>query len=134
MPSDFPWCTSTAPFVRFARTASSPPGETPHRPGPGEPAIGRQSQPGVPSSEDGGLGLRLQPTRVRLGPDENGCLVFMDGALAAVLVQLSALHEEDAGCWSVEALFGIRVHHSQIPLFATPQEAAEWLAGARLSG
>jgi hypothetical protein len=59
--------------------------------------------------------LRLQPTRVRLSPDDNGCLVYIDDALAAVLVQLSALHEEDAGCWSVEALFGIRVHHTPDP-------------------
>jgi hypothetical protein len=34
--------------------------------------------------------LRLQPTRVRLSTDENACLVYVDNALTAVLVQLSA--------------------------------------------
>jgi hypothetical protein len=54
--------------------------------------------------------------------------VYIDETLSAVLVQLSELHEKDAGRWCVEALFGIRVHASRIPLFATPQDAAGWLA------
>ena len=59
--------------------------------------------------------LRLQPTRVRLSPDENGFLIYVDDALIAVLVQLSALHGEEAGCWSVEAVFGARLNPSGMP-------------------
>ena len=51
--------------------------------------------------------LERQKTRVETGgPDEAGCLVFADGKLVAVLVQLSEMHESMAGKWFVEHGFG----------------------------
>jgi len=53
------------------------------------------------------MDLTLQPVRVRTASeDERGLLVFADGALVAVLVCLSDVHEEDAGLWFLEAGFG----------------------------
>ena len=51
--------------------------------------------------------LHLQPVRVAASShDTDGQLVFADGFLVAVLVQLSGQHGADAGMWFVEAGFG----------------------------
>jgi hypothetical protein len=65
--------------------------------------------------EDGGhLSLMEQPVQVAVGcDDEEGCLIFADDRLVAVLVRLSQLHEELAGRWYLErGLVGWRDHTS----------------------
>ena len=49
--------------------------------------------------DDGGrLSLTEQPVQVAVGgDDEEGCLIFADDRLVAVLIRLSRLHEELAG-------------------------------------
>ena len=71
--------------------------------------------------------LRLQPVRVATGSyDIDGHLVFADGFLAAVLLQLSDFHEEMAGMWFLEAGFG-RVDIAIRPTFADLDEAQTWI-------
>lgn len=58
--------------------------------------------------------------------DDRAILVLRDGRLAAVLSHLSAMHDEMAGMWFVEALFGPpppKPRHT----FANPDEFAAWL-------
>ena len=71
--------------------------------------------------------LRFQPVQVATGSDEaESRLVFDEGALVAVLVQLSDLHGDDAGRWFLEAGFG-RVDHPRPPTFADLDEAQAWI-------
>jgi hypothetical protein len=65
---------------------------------------------------------------MRLGPDEEGCLVYVDGGLAALLVRLSEIHDSKSGKWFLEATFGLHMHHSTAPVFSTLEEAGNWLA------
>jgi len=61
--------------------------------------------------------LHLQPVRVATGSDDrDGQLVFVDGFLVVVLVQLSGQHGADAGMWFLEAGFGLTAVRSA-PLF-----------------
>jgi hypothetical protein len=55
--------------------------------------------------------LRLEPVQVGIGLDKDGMLVFAGDRLVAVLVQLSAAHEDlgVAGHWHLEAGFGLRL-------------------------
>ena len=77
--------------------------------------------------------LRLQPVQVATGSDDQESqLVFADGFLVAVLVQLSYQHEDEAGKWFLEAGFG-RVDDYKAPLFADLDMAQAWIEG-RLSG
>ena len=77
--------------------------------------------------------LRLQPVQVATGSDDQESqLVFVDGFLAAVLVQLSEQHDDDAGKWFLEAGFG-RVDDYRAPIFADLGEAQAWIE-ARLTG
>ena len=71
--------------------------------------------------------LRLQPVQVGTGSyDVDGQLVFADGLLAAVLVQLSGFHEDIAGMWFLEAGFGL-VSSATQPTFADLDEAQTWI-------
>ena len=71
--------------------------------------------------------LRLQPVQVGTGSyDVEGHLVFADGFLAAVLVQLSGFHEDLAGMWFLEAGFGL-VSSATPPTFADLDTAQDWI-------
>lgn len=71
--------------------------------------------------------LRLQPVQVGTGSyDTDGQLVFADGLLAAVLVQLSGFHEDISGMWFLEAGFGL-VSSANPPTFAGLDEAQTWI-------
>jgi hypothetical protein len=69
-----------------------------------------------------------QPVRVDTSAkDEEGCLVFADGRLVAVLVRLSDEHGEMAGRWFLEAGFG-RLDGPQHPTFVDLEAAQAWAA------
>ena len=71
--------------------------------------------------------LHLQPVQVATGSnDTKSHLVFADGFLVVVLVQLSEQHEDEAGRWFLEAGFGC-VDHSNTPTFANLEEAQAWI-------
>ena len=71
--------------------------------------------------------LHLPPVQVATGSDDaESRLVFDDGFLAAVLVQLSDQHAEDAGKCFLEAGFG-RVDEYAAPLFDDLGEAQTWI-------
>ena len=73
------------------------------------------------------MNLRLQPVRVDTRSDDiESQLVFSDGFLVAVLVQLSDKHETEAGRWFLEAAFG-RVDDPHPPTFADLGEARTWI-------
>lgn len=58
--------------------------------------------------------------------DARAVLVLRDGRLIAVLSHLGAMHDEMAGKWFVEALFGnppFKARH----MFDDPQEFVAWL-------
>ncbi len=71
--------------------------------------------------------LRLQPVQIATGSyDIEGHLVFADGFLAAVLVQLSDFHDDMAGMWFLEAGFG-SVDTVIRPTFTDLDEAQTWI-------
>lgn len=70
--------------------------------------------------------LTLQSAHVASPEQGEGCLVFCDGWLVAVLVQLSELHQEDAGRWFLEAGFG-RLQGPVQPTFANLDKAQAWV-------
>ena len=73
------------------------------------------------------MSLRLQSVRVATGSDDTeGQLVFHDGFLGAVLVRLSAAHEEEVGRWFLEVGFG-RLDTVLQPTFADLGEARAWI-------
>lgn len=73
------------------------------------------------------MSLRLQPVRVKTGGGNlEGLLVFTSDLLVAVLVQLSADHEEDEGKWFLEAGFDGADNHVQ-PTFDSLDEAQRWI-------
>ena len=73
------------------------------------------------------MSLRLQPVQVATGSDDaESQLVFDDGFLVAVLVQLSEQHEDEAGNWFLEAGFG-RVDHPNPPTFVDLDNAQSWI-------
>lgn len=77
------------------------------------------------------MNLRLQPVQVATGSnDQESRLVFDEGFLVAILIQLSELHETDAGKWFLEAGFG-PVDDMHPPLFDNLDKAQAWIA-ARL--
>lgn len=78
------------------------------------------------------MNLRLQPVQVATGSeDQESQLVFHDGFLVAVLVQLSEQHEAEAGMWFLEAGFG-PVDTANPPTFNDLDEAQSWIE-ARLA-
>jgi hypothetical protein len=71
--------------------------------------------------------LTQQPVRVAVScDDEEGCLIFADEQLVAVLVSLSRLHEELAGRWYLEAGFG-RLEGPEKPTFRELGAAEQWI-------
>jgi hypothetical protein len=71
--------------------------------------------------------VTLQPVCVETGSkDEEGCLVFSDGRLAAVLVRLSEEHADLAGRWHYEHGFGPLETPSH-PVFESLDAAQEWI-------
>lgn len=74
------------------------------------------------------MSLSLQPVQVATGSDDaESQLVFADGFLVAVLVHLSAQHDDDAGKWFLEAAFG-PVDPIHAPLFGDLDEAQAWIS------
>jgi hypothetical protein len=59
--------------------------------------------------------------------DEEGCLVFADNRLVAVLVRLSELHGRKAGRWYLEHGFG-KLDGPAHPDFTDLDEAQDWVA------
>jgi hypothetical protein len=77
------------------------------------------------------MALIAQPVRVATGADEEGCLVFSDDRLVAVLVRLSDQNEIAPGEWFYETGFG-RLGGPEHPTFATLDKAKAYIS-ARLS-
>jgi hypothetical protein len=73
------------------------------------------------------LKITFQPIPVALD-DENveGRLVLADAHLVAVLVMLSPSHEEFAGKWFAEALFGSLAEEGY-PVFSDLEDARTWI-------
>ncbi len=128
--------------------AHRPPGDaTPAEPGqpacnPPESGAGDENRPGreaaappgwpVAALDDGGASLVLRPVRVDTqGEDEEGCLVFGDDRLVAVLVRLSDQHGALAGRWHLEHGFGA-LDGPEHPSFASLEAARGWV-GRRLN-
>ena len=73
------------------------------------------------------MSLLLQPVRVATSShDVDSHLVFAEGYLVAVLVQLSDDHEEEERRWFLEAGFG-RIDVPSPPTFADIDEAQSWI-------
>jgi hypothetical protein len=70
--------------------------------------------------------LMMQPVRVATGADEEGCLVFSDDRLVAVLVHLSDENEIAPGHWYYEAGFGA-LDGPEHPTFANIDEAQDYI-------
>jgi hypothetical protein len=71
--------------------------------------------------------LTMTPVRVATGADEEGCLVFSDDRLVAVLVRLSDQHEIAPGQWFYEAGFG-PLDGPDHPTFGSLEEASSYIA------
>jgi hypothetical protein len=73
------------------------------------------------------LNITFQPIPVALDDEKvEGRLVLADSHLVAVLVMLSPSHEEFAGKWFAEALFGSLAEQGH-PVFADLEEARTWV-------
>jgi hypothetical protein len=71
--------------------------------------------------------------RIATGSDDSEShLVFADGFLVAILVQLGEQHEDEAGMWFLEAGFG-PVDRINPPTFINLDEAQMWIE-LRLKG
>lgn len=80
------------------------------------------------------LCLFLQPVRVEMGGvKEEGCLVFADGCLAAVLVRLSDSFGASSGQWFLEYGFGL-LGDSTHPCFPDLDAAQNWIRHSLASG
>ena len=78
------------------------------------------------------MSLELQPVLVDTGTkDEEGCLVFADGRLVAVLVRLSDQHDGVAGQWYHEHGFGPELEKPAHPIFPTLDAAQDWICERR---
>jgi hypothetical protein len=78
--------------------------------------------------------LSLQSARIETGsPDEEGCLVFGDGKLLAVLVRLSAQQGDLFGRWYVEKGFG-RLDGPAHPTFPDLEAAQSWISARASRG
>lgn len=72
--------------------------------------------------------MKLQPVQIATGSnDRESRLVFEDGMLVAVLVQLSGEHDSQAGKWFLEVGFG-PVEDAHAPLFDDLDTAEAWIA------
>jgi hypothetical protein len=73
------------------------------------------------------LNITFQPIGVALDDEKvEGRLVLADAHLVAVLVMLSPGHEEFAGKWFAEALFGALAEEGH-PVFTDLEEARTWI-------
>jgi hypothetical protein len=72
------------------------------------------------------VNLTLQPVRVATDYDEDGCLVFADNRLVAVLVRLSEHHGHVAGQWFYETGFG-RLNGPEHPIFLDLDVAQDYI-------
>jgi hypothetical protein len=73
------------------------------------------------------LNITFQPIPVALEDEKaEGRLVLADAHLVAVLVMLSPSHEEFAGKWFAEALFGSLAEEGN-PVFTDLEEARTWM-------
>lgn len=72
------------------------------------------------------MNLILQPVRVDAVEEGEGCLVFAEGCLLAVLVRLSESHEDEAGYWFLEKGFG-RLDRPDPPVFCDLPTAEQWI-------
>jgi hypothetical protein len=73
------------------------------------------------------LNITFQPIPVALDDERvDGRLVLADSHLVAVLVKLSPSHEEFAGKWFAEALFGALAEECN-PVFTDLEEARTWI-------
>jgi len=71
--------------------------------------------------------LGFQPVTVETNaPDEEGCLVFVNNRLVAVLVRLSHKHGRKAGRWYLEHGFS-KLEGLIPPIFADLDEAQDWV-------
>jgi hypothetical protein len=74
------------------------------------------------------MSFAKQPVRVETGTrDEEGCLIFAEGRLVAVLVRLSDQHDSLAGQWFLEVGFG-PIDGPQHPTFGDLEAAEAWIA------
>ena len=71
------------------------------------------------------MNLDFEPVKVAARENGPGMLVFADGWLVAVLVELSSIHMARAGCWFLESGFGYFAQGEQ-PVFLDIPEAEEW--------
>lgn len=71
--------------------------------------------------------ITFQPVSVAFDEDQQGLLVFADGALAALLVRLSDSHGALAGGWFLEVGLG-RLESWEKPVFNDLEVAQDWLA------
>ena len=74
------------------------------------------------------MNITVQPIPVATEEGE-GLLVFAEGRLAAVLVRLSELHEDMAGRWFLEAVFGLPDRRAS-RVFDDLDAAQDWIARA----
>ncbi|MDB5475511.1 MAG: hypothetical protein JWP49_1022 [Phenylobacterium sp.] len=72
------------------------------------------------------MDLILQPVMVDTGEEGEGCLVFAEGWLVAVLVRLSDSHEDESGYWFLEKGFG-RLDRPDPPSFSDLPTAEQWI-------
>jgi hypothetical protein len=73
------------------------------------------------------LNITFEPIPVALDDERlEGRLVLADANLVAVLVMLSPSHEEFAGKWFAEALFGPLAEEGN-PIFSDLEEARSWI-------
>jgi hypothetical protein len=86
-----------------------------------------------PGKNGNGISFTEQPVRVAAGGgDQEGCLIFADDWLVAVLVRLSQAHEALTGRWFLEAGFGpLATKHNMI--FEDLHDAEAWIS-RRLKG
>lgn len=67
----------------------------------------------------------MRPVRIAIGEQNGGLLVFNDGWLIAVMVQLSDKHGELAGHWFLETGYGRFSRREQL-VFKDETEAVAW--------
>ena len=73
------------------------------------------------------MSLRLQPVQVAMKSDDTeSLLIVADGFLVAILVRLSAQHEDEAGKGFLEAGFG-PVSDPRPPVFFDLDMAQDWI-------
>jgi len=74
------------------------------------------------------LNITFEPIPVALDDEKvEGRLVLADAHLVAVLVMLSPSHDEFAGKWFAEALFGSLTEEGH-PIFSDLEEARSWIS------